>query len=121
VFRFFGGSLSLDPAAERLLGRLITALNRNSDVGEKLMTAIDDLTAADTALGAEIAAVLTGLQTLGNEIATLVAELAAANAVNNTAAIAAIAADLTAKTANLSAGLATALATIPAASAPVAA
>ncbi len=112
--RLFRNSLHLAPAAGRALVRLTEALDRNTEIGVKLMAAIDDLNAADAALDTGIAAVLTGLQTLSGEIASLVSQLATATAGNSDAAIETVVSDLTAKTASLTSGIATALAAIPA-------
>jgi hypothetical protein len=95
------------PHSTALLNKLLT-------LGGNLVTALTDLQAAQTALDTEIQTALSDLTALGNEITSLVTQLANAVASNNPTAIAAVTADLQAQTASLGTALATAMATIPA-------
>jgi hypothetical protein len=96
-------------------GPVSTALlNQILALGEKLVTALTDLQAAQTALDTEVQTALADLVTLGNAITALVAQLAAGISSGDQAAIESTVTDLQTQTANLQGALTTALATIPA-------
>jgi len=118
VMGLFNKTFCFDPAAERLLNRLIDALNQFTKTGETLMGTIDDLTTAVNNAVAEVTKAIPELQALSAQVISLTSQLAAAVAAGNTAQVEALVGELNTATANLDAGLVAAAASLPAPPSP---